>query len=236
MMEVTLLTVNVSYTKRNLTSFKDILTTVNGIGNFVCEELGRTLIYGLPSSHFDWALLWEARDAPERCLVKNDERFPSWSWCGWQGEMMEYKPHLVSGCEKNREEWPINHTWITWYIRDFNGNLRLVWEGDENNTAPKRKTIHGEATIVPPGPRKMSTIVTVATSKKKSANFFEVATLTTSNILSPSTHTRRALSKTAFPGSQGFHPKQSPKRSALSHFFTWSAFFCTREVPKQDFC
>jgi hypothetical protein len=44
--------------------------------------------------------------------------------------MMEYKEQMLIGCEDNMHDWLLKHTWITWYIRDGNGNLRLVWDGN----------------------------------------------------------------------------------------------------------
>lgn len=129
------------YLLRDLTFQKDILAAFYGIGNFVCQTLGGDLIHGLPSSHFDWALLWEARDCAKRRVCEGGVGgvvFPSWSWCGWMGDMIEYKPQMLSGCEENLDDWLLNHTWITWYIRDFNGNLRLVWNGRNGSTSSKK--------------------------------------------------------------------------------------------------
>lgn len=122
------------YMRRELTNSKDILAAFTGLGNLVCSALGGSLVYGLPSSHFDWALLWEPRDAAVRRPNEGSEQFPSWSWCGWKSEIMEYKPRMLSGCEDNLHDWLMNHTWITWYIRDGNGNLRLVWDGEGGKT------------------------------------------------------------------------------------------------------
>jgi hypothetical protein len=108
---------------------RDILAAFTGIGNLICEALGGNLIYGLPSSHFDWALLREARDAPCARVVPGFEKFPSWSWCGWRDQVMEYKEKLLASYEDNVHDWLTNHTWITWYIRDGNGKLRLLWDG-----------------------------------------------------------------------------------------------------------
>jgi hypothetical protein len=121
------------YMVRKMSREKDILAAFTGIGNLVCTALGGNLIFGLPSSHFDWALLWEPRDAATlRPGDGNDsEKFPSWSWCGWKNQIMEYKPQMLDGCENNLHEWLMKHTWITWYIRDGNGNLRLVWDGKQ---------------------------------------------------------------------------------------------------------
>jgi len=121
------------YMTRQLTHPKDILAAFTGMGNLVCNALGGSLVYGLPSSHFDWALLWEPRDAAVTRPNEGGERFPSWSWCGWKNsknQIMEYKEEMLAGCEDNLHDWLMNRTWITWYIRDGNGNLRLVWDGE----------------------------------------------------------------------------------------------------------
>ena len=65
------------YTSMVLRFDYDILSAFNGIGNMVGKALGSTFVYGLPNSHFDWALLWEPQDSPQR---RNPTRFPSWSW------------------------------------------------------------------------------------------------------------------------------------------------------------
>ncbi|KAH7356882.1 heterokaryon incompatibility protein-domain-containing protein [Rhexocercosporidium sp. MPI-PUGE-AT-0058] len=127
------------YLLRSLTFQKDILAAFYGIGNFVCQTLGGDLIHGLPSSHFDWALLWEARYSAKRRVGEGGEVFPSWSWCGWMGSMIEYKSQMLSGCEDNLDDWLLNHTWITWYIRDFNGNLRLVWNSRGGATSSNQQ-------------------------------------------------------------------------------------------------
>ena len=129
------------YMTRQLTHSKDILAAFTGIGNLVCNALGGSLVYGLPSSHFDWALLWEPRDAAVLRPNEGGERFPSWSWCGWKNtknQIMEYKEEMLVGCEDNLHDWLMKRTWITWYIRDGNGNLRPVWGGES-------KTISAQA-------------------------------------------------------------------------------------------
>ncbi|KAF2470487.1 HET-domain-containing protein, partial [Lindgomyces ingoldianus] len=125
------------YMKRKLTFASDILAAFTGIGNLVCNALGGSLVYGLPTSHFDWALLWEPQDAAARRPQEDDEKFPSWSWCGWKNENMDfqYKDRMLAGVEDNLHDWLVNHTWITWYIRDGNGNLRLVWNGKSGQAA-----------------------------------------------------------------------------------------------------
>lgn len=115
------------YTDRNLGRPDDIMAAFHGIGNTISTALGGHLTYCLPNTHFDWALLWEPRDAPERRLSR-ENTFPSWSWCGWDKAVMEYKTSTVAGCLTNLHEWLMEHTWIVWYIRDGHGVLRLVWD------------------------------------------------------------------------------------------------------------
>lgn len=115
------------YTQRKLSYEKDVLAAFSGIANIIHSSLGPNCepIFGLPNSHFDWALLWEPEERPE---VRQEGRFPTWSWCGWRGKRITYKSSTVAGPEINLHEWLLKHTWITYYIRDGQGNLRLIWD------------------------------------------------------------------------------------------------------------
>ena len=131
------------YTARMLTKRKDILAAFNGICNLMEKTMQAPFIFGLPSSHFDMALLWEPQTALERRVPSTDEeraeyggmRFPSWSWCGWTSDALdvpmenksEYKASMVDGCLPDVQDWLMKHTWIRWYIRDGYGNLRPLW-------------------------------------------------------------------------------------------------------------
>jgi len=125
------------YTSRELTVEQDILSAFAGIGNVICQHLtppqikdeeDRALLFGLPASHFDFALLWQPQEAPERRSLPN-AIFPSWSWSGWRCQTgMSYRKAAVAGPEINLHEWLMRHTWITYYVRDANGHLRLVWD------------------------------------------------------------------------------------------------------------
>ncbi|KAI9654789.1 MAG: hypothetical protein M1821_005783 [Bathelium mastoideum] len=112
------------YTARSLTNEADILAAFYGIGNTINKAMDAISLYGLPNSHFDLALLWQPQQAARR---RCPERFPSWSWCGWSGSRMEYKPSSLSGVLLNLYEWLTHRTWITWFIRDGHGRCRLVW-------------------------------------------------------------------------------------------------------------
>ncbi|KAN0089200.1 HET domain containing protein [Hyaloscypha variabilis] len=123
------------YSERQLTKAKDILAAFNGISNMISNVMRAPFIFGLPSSHFDLALLWEPLSAVSRRVPGKDEDFgdfvfPSWSWCGWKDGSMSYRTCQLEGVLTNVHEWLTEHTWIAWYIRDGRGNLRPVWDGE----------------------------------------------------------------------------------------------------------
>jgi hypothetical protein len=212
------------YMKRKLTFAKDILAAFTGIGNLVCDALGGSLVYGLPSSHFDWALLWEPQDAAARRPQVEHEKFPSWSWCGWRNENMDfqYKERMLTGVEDNLQDWLLNHTWITWYIRDGNGNLRLVWNGETgppgHRTASSWKGYRRPVTPLP------------------SADYDRYG-----RFINPSEkHLKRdqgfELILDEFPfdveivqGTDAHAPNSTDKDMPFLQFFSWSAYFRIRE-------
>ncbi|KAK2009237.1 heterokaryon incompatibility protein [Colletotrichum eremochloae] len=121
------------YTERKLTQAKDIQAAFSGMANLMEGRMRAPFIHGLPSSHFDLALLWEpikssrrrgADEAPEKASIPD---FPSWSWTGWVGEV-QYKEDLVSGILDNVSDWLDTRTWIEWWVRDGHGDLRPLWD------------------------------------------------------------------------------------------------------------
>ncbi|KAK1969091.1 HET-domain-containing protein [Colletotrichum sublineola] len=121
------------YTERKLTQAKDIQAAFSGMANLMEGRMRAPFIHGLPSSHFDLALLWEpikssrrrgADEAPEKASIPD---FPSWSWTGWVGEV-QYKEDLVSGILDNVSDWLDTRTWIEWWVRDDHGDLRPLWD------------------------------------------------------------------------------------------------------------
>jgi hypothetical protein len=124
------------YTAREISRDGDILAAYKGISNLMEATLHAPFIFGLPSSHFDLALLWEGGGSVKRrddsnFAVEGDTKFPSWSWCGWKSATMDYHPGMVGDCVANLNEWLLNHTWIYWFIRDGRGDLRPIWPGED---------------------------------------------------------------------------------------------------------
>lgn len=125
------------YSERKLTQPKDILAAFNGVSNLISHAMRAPFIFGLPSSHFDLALLWEPLQCVTRRVQQPGENFqdlvfPSWSWCGWKGGPMQYRSCQMEGVITNVHEWLREHTWIAWYIRDGRGNLRPIWDGKKS--------------------------------------------------------------------------------------------------------
>ncbi|KAK2024230.1 HET-domain-containing protein [Colletotrichum zoysiae] len=125
------------YTERKLTQAKDIQAAFSGMANLMEGRMRAPFIHGLPSSHFDLALLWEpTRSSKRRVTGETRENasipdFPSWSWTGWVGEV-QYKEDTVSGILDNVSDWLDTRTWIEWWVRDGNGDLRPLWDPKES--------------------------------------------------------------------------------------------------------
>ena len=144
------------YTDRALTKQSDVLSAFEGISRLLERRLNAPLFFGLPSSHLDLALLWTPIQVQDRrrckfdqhakkqrcrqdehgycnCKVgedqdRSDREFPSWSWCGWVGGKVDYQLDMLDGPLLNVREWLLSHTWILWYTRDAEGNLRPLWD------------------------------------------------------------------------------------------------------------
>lgn len=127
------------YTSRVLTHENDILAAFDGICNLLETKMEAPFVFGLPTSHFDFALLWQpGKPATRRLKAKEDGEksdaygqieFPTWSWCGWKDATMAYDSDMLEGCWTNLHEWLMEHTWIYWHIRDGHGRLRPLWDG-----------------------------------------------------------------------------------------------------------
>lgn len=130
------------YTGRHLTKPTDILTAFQGSAWLLEQYLRAPLLYGMPRSHFDLALLWTPMSTLCRrtrkhqnshhpsatssswedhfhcddCLSADTEfgpnEFPSWSWSGWMHGKCEYEAGMLDRCLPNVQAWLTHHTWI----------------------------------------------------------------------------------------------------------------------------
>ncbi|KAF1836176.1 HET-domain-containing protein [Decorospora gaudefroyi] len=125
------------YTARELTKQADILAAFSGVSNLMQQTMQAPFVFGLPTSHFDLALLWEHFQPAERRRLNSKAAegefsdFPSWSWSGWYDASAHYRRDTIEECLDDVNEWLEERTWIRWYIRDGNGDLRPLWDQDE---------------------------------------------------------------------------------------------------------
>ncbi|KAM5341374.1 hypothetical protein ACJ41O_014405 [Fusarium nematophilum] len=142
------------YTGRQLTKPRDVLAAFKGVAWLLEEYMSARSLFGLPTSHFDLAVLWSPLEAVRRrqprapsgsgascvqdalgnCICKVEQEsfggtdFPSWSWSGWMGGRIEYQSSMLEGCLLDVREWLTHHTWIQWHIRDETGHLQPLWD------------------------------------------------------------------------------------------------------------
>ncbi|KAJ9499821.1 hypothetical protein H2202_004811 [Exophiala xenobiotica] len=160
------------YTSRQLTKSRDILAAFNGVTTLIQQVMRAPFVFSLPSSHFDLALLWQPKGKIRPRVVKDEGdkafevEFPTWAWCGWTGAHVDYETDLLNDCLANVHEWLVNHTWICYYIRDDQGNLRPLWDKfraeDDQSSEARWRGYRGKHTsyvpvamrTVPPRPPK----------------------------------------------------------------------------------
>ncbi|KAK4949158.1 hypothetical protein LTR10_012531 [Elasticomyces elasticus] len=108
------------YSQRNLTSNSDVLNAFAGISRVLLRGMGElyskavSSIYGLPSSMFDWAILW----SPNKTAHRRTGGWPSWSWCGWVGGV---GMALTGVTEPQLKEWLQHRTRVRWRTYAVNG-------------------------------------------------------------------------------------------------------------------
>lgn len=130
-----------AYSQRRLWRPDDVLKAFEAVGKMLGTALKTDLLYGLPSSFLDLALLWEFKEAPDdaRRRQSSDTRmFPTWSWAGWE-RPIKYRDSTLAGTLSDIPAWLSNRTWIYWYVRDRYNIPRLLHKsGQHEATAISR--------------------------------------------------------------------------------------------------
>lgn len=135
------------YSGRLLTVSSDRLIAFEGMAAVLCPPLKASLVFGLPDSYFDLAMLWENKVSTDRINIQEARGhiFPSWSWCGWKGAAL-WRLSMVTGVLINLHDWLENHTWIVWYVlkRDTEATgpapPRLIWGSSQWSGLPNKVT------------------------------------------------------------------------------------------------
>jgi len=107
--------------------------------------MGSPLLFGLPSSHFDIALLCQPTASLRRRVpmgLQEEKDFEGHGPSKTRPPTLFYNSSMIEDCLSNVHQWLMEHTWISWYIRDGRGNLRAVWNPgsickDRNRTEPR---------------------------------------------------------------------------------------------------
>ena len=116
------------YTPRMLSFDSDILAAFAGMSKVLGSMFRSPLLYGLPESLFDCALLWQPagtivrRNIPRPTFNSDGIYFPSWSWAGWKGEIVyeDIMPHLkMLSSELVRRTKPL----VKWQKQTKDGSL-----------------------------------------------------------------------------------------------------------------
>lgn len=137
-----------TYTTRRLTHTEDILDAFSGAGKALGNLLSARMIYGLPNSIFDLALLWQPVGRSTR-----RKGFPSWSWAGWN-EPVQWVGDTwglssfgyFATAEQERTfvtRWLRERTWIDWYCVSATGDLGPVWSATESKQSYYSRTSIG---------------------------------------------------------------------------------------------
>ena len=122
------------YQERNLTDENDALNAVAGIIQRVAASAETKIMQGLPANIFPLAILFlqTARRAPQR-----RKEFPSWSWCGWKGQISWYpfdRLDLMNAADEDNDfnedkelEKISSHNWVTFHVRDDTHGSKVIW-------------------------------------------------------------------------------------------------------------
>lgn len=116
------------YTPRMLSFDSDVLAAFAGMNKVLSSMFRSRLLYGLPESLFDCALLWQPagtlirRQSAKATSNSSGTYFPSWSWAGWKGKIVyeDIMPHLkMLSSELVRRTKPL----VKWQKQTADGSL-----------------------------------------------------------------------------------------------------------------
>jgi hypothetical protein len=138
------------YTARKIGDPRDGLNGINGILNVLSEGSDRgslTFFWGLPSTWFDFALLWRPRSGAGRSEVVEKERsIPSWSWAAWfGGKSLGVEWDLSDSGFTD----PINKPAIKWFLVQGDGTSKELLVDDATNQS-KQMAVCG---VMPHAPK-----------------------------------------------------------------------------------
>lgn len=108
------------YSARKMAFRGDKLIAFRGLEGLLGQQLKSEFLYGLPLTHFDWALLWDTADSNAESYEwdsHGSRLFPSWSWSCREGGVT-WRLSMLSGILHNLRAWLVEHTWVVWSWND----------------------------------------------------------------------------------------------------------------------
>jgi len=201
------------YTSRGLPNPTHVLGAFGGISNFLGAAYGTRFIRGLPSCFLDMALLWTSTTSDTKREKNKDGRpvAPSWSWAGWSGQAT-YRSPILTGAVENIHGWLEEHTWITWYLADYQGRLGQI---GTFATGELEKRMEGRA----PSPDLDRRLVPLKRLQRETRWPSRNQTLFFKKVKEPT------------PDPDEMHVDRVPDGQYFLQFWTWSAFFQLDPVP-----
>ncbi|KAJ4187001.1 hypothetical protein NW767_012492, partial [Fusarium falciforme] len=109
-----------TYLERKLSYDSDILNAFAGIINDATEG-GMATFFGLTKEYFGLGMLWK-----HSTWATRRSGFPSWSWAGWKGSIVQHD----LGKYSSEEIWVHRNSWIHWYVYDEkDGSFSILASG-----------------------------------------------------------------------------------------------------------
>lgn len=126
------------YSRRQLSFYSDAIAAITGVLQWLYEGKGE-ILSGLPTVHFDRALLWY--HDPADLNRPPNAGFPSWSWAyslGTRGKLV-FRDALFRGHASFRS-YEFCGTLVPWYAIDADGYLRAINTLPDDQLCPKWQT------------------------------------------------------------------------------------------------
>ena len=95
------------YSRRELTNPDDILNAFEGVEQVLEKRLNSSIFMGVLETEMDASLIWESS---KKLKKRKPHLFPSWSWCGWLGEIQwKYADEVESWIDWHAASSSTNH-------------------------------------------------------------------------------------------------------------------------------
>lgn len=145
-----------AYNSRKFTYAEDSLNAITSLLSVMSFSFSGGFISGLPEMFFDEALLWQPAEPMQRRQASaTANNLPSWSWAGWEGEIMtdqwlEHWRHLRPS--ETKRSTPLVVPAVTWFFgnslqeripTNISGHIYFDHFGEQRLPLPSNWTYNG---------------------------------------------------------------------------------------------